>query len=215
MQTCLRIVGLALLLCLSRTGWAQASDSPRLNVVKVNPLSIFASTFNARWEHGLGDRFSLLLGAHVGAPKLHFNADLTADGIRYFLLGVTPELRYYISFVKNKPPKGLYASTHLRLAYVRQRFMGLVYEPGNLAQFEAAVLTRRKVISFGFLVGYQFLIKGRLAIDAFIGPQYSSSVPAYEIQCPTCDGDERVLGSPGLRFDGVEPRGGLSVGYAF
>jgi Protein of unknown function (DUF3575) len=200
---------------ISLMGKVFAQGEPRKTILKVNPLSILVATANVKVERRLDQRFSAQIAAYIGAPRLAYNADSVAKQVRYFYVGIVPELRYHISFIRVPNPRGLYTSVFGRYAYVEQHYAADAFSPTSSMVVRGKVTLHRHVASIGFLIGYQFMIDDRVALDAYIGPQYSTSQTLSTFTCPTCVGDEQHIAKPGLRFDGIEPRIGLAVGYAF
>lgn len=210
----LRLLSVAVLLCCLLPRVHSQSATP-LNVLKINPLSLAILTFNAKIERCFSERFSGQLGIYLGAPRLKYHADSLPRGIQYVMLGITPELRFHPNFNRRSNPKGLFVAAYCKYAYVKEQYPSFAYDPDSLGTITATAQLRRHVASLGFLLGYQFLFKNRFALDLFIGPQYSASKTARNVACTDCDGDEQLIGRPGLRFDGIEPRAGICIGYAF
>jgi hypothetical protein len=205
---------IGLMWALPTHGQLVTSELPR-HVVKLNPLSLAILTLNAKLERRLNERFSGQVGVYVGAPRLKYKADSLPRGIQYFMLGITPELRFHVNFNHRPNPSGAFVAAYCKYTFVKERYASLAYEPDDPGTIITPARIRRHVGSLGFLIGYQFLFKERFALDLYIGPQYSASATLREATCRDCDGDEALIGRPGLRFDGVEPRAGIAVGYAF
>lgn len=184
-------------------------------VLKINPLSLGVATINLQAEHRISQRFSGQLGFQAGRPKVGVFAESLPEPIQYTIIGLTPELRYYLSFQKRAVPRGPYIGTYLRAQSVRMYYGILAYDPDTFQDLNVDVSVRRLAIAGGFLLGYQFLIKQRFALDLFIGPRYGYAKSKYTTTCPTCDGNERMAAKPGMRFDGLDLRAGIAVGYAF
>jgi hypothetical protein len=203
-----------MLLHLPASAQPSPTESPKL-VLKLNPLSILVSTFNIQAEKPLNERFSGQIGLQIGAPTLQIFAPNLAEPVDYLVLGLTPELRYYISFHKRAVPRGAYLGAYLRMQHVRKQYGILAYDPDYFQNRAVIVTAQINALSGGFLLGYQFLIKNRLALDIFVGPRYGSAASAITIECPGCDGDERTAARAGMEFDGLDLRGGIGIGYAF
>ena len=204
-----------LLLTLGLHLHAAAQVSGPKTVVKLNPLSLFVATANVKVERRLSTRFSAQLGLHLGGPRLKYKADSLPHGIHYFFAGITPEFRYYVAFNRVANPKGLYVGSFCRFVYARERYASLATDPDVPGTVSGVAVLKRHVIALGFTVGYQWISKQGFTVDLFIGPQYSTSNTKRRMICSTCDGNERPIGHPGLRFDGIGPRTGLGLGYAF
>lgn len=206
------------LLCLSlgKPSLAQGQAAPPgKNVVKINPLSLVVSTFSIQAERRLGTRFSGLVGGQLGWPKLSIFAPNLIAPIAYRIAGITPELRYYFSFLKRPVPKGPYLGVFLRYQRIRKEYSVTAYDPDRFQDVTVEVLAGIHAVSGGFLLGYQFVVGQHLSLDLFIGPKYGQAYAHYQILCPGCNGNERMAAKPGLQFDGIDIRAGLGVGYAF
>ena len=190
------------------------SESPGM-VLKINPLSLFVSTFNVQMERRLGTRFSGQIGFAVGAPTVAVYSPNLPEPIDYKLIGLTPELRYFLAFQRRQVPHGPYLGTYLRLQHVKKSYGIVAYDPDIFQEVNAEVNVNINSLNVGFVVGYQFFIKKRLAIDLFVGPRYGFAKSVYTMQCAGCDGDESVAQKPGMRFDGLDLRAGVGVGYGF
>lgn len=189
-------------------------ESPR-TVLKLNPFSLLVATGNFQVEHRLGDRFSAQLGFVIGGPSVSVNAPNLPKPINYTLVGLTPELRYYIAFHKRQVPRGVYLGTYLRLQHVRKRYEVNAYDPDRFQNVTVQADIKINAFGGGFVVGYQFFFKERFGLDLFIGPKYGHALSKYALQCPTCDGDERAVSKPGMTFDGLDLRAGVGFGYGF
>jgi Protein of unknown function (DUF3575) len=120
------------------------------NVLKINPLSIFVGTANVKLEHRLGDRFSGQIGVYVGGPRLQFNSDSTTRYVKYFFVGIIPELRYHISFNHVPNPKGFFVGSYCKYAFVRQQYTAHARTPAGLVR--GGVQERNHVATVGFLL---------------------------------------------------------------
>lgn len=187
----------------------------RTNTIKINPLSLFVLTTNVQAERQLNDRFSVQMGAFVGGPSLNILAEDLPDGVKYRWWGLTPELRYFISFNRMEVPNGFYVAPFLRFQHVFQRFKGEAHDPDTKKVLSGDVELQRNSIGGGFLLGYQLVTKRDFVLDFYMGPKYSSANTNVTFKCPTCSGNEVLLNQQGLQFDGVEIRAGISLGFAF
>jgi Protein of unknown function (DUF3575) len=190
-------------------------SSSTTHLLKINPLSLFISTLNVKLERRLNTRFSGQLGLHIGSPRLQIGDDTMPNAVQYYFAGITPELRFYVAFNRVAQPKGLFVGTYCRYSLVKERYRTMVADPDRAMPTEGIAFLRRHVASLGFLIGYQLFFKDRIGLEIYVGPQYSSSATKQKLLCTGCDGDEHAIGRPGLKFDGIEPRAGLAIGYAF
>lgn len=213
-----RLLGLCLLIIGGIGGTqapAQKAPSGPANVIKINPLSLGVATLNLQFERRISTRFTGQIGFHIGRPKVGVYAEVLPEPIQYGLIGLTPELRYYLSFQKRAVPRGPYLATYLRFQSVKMTYDILAYDPDDFQDIPVMVTASKRAVAGGFLLGYQFIISEHLGIDIFIGPRYGHARSRYQLSCPTCDGDERMAARPGMRFDGLDLRAGVAVGYAF
>ena len=190
------------------------TDGPG-NVIKLNPLSLFATTLNIKYERRISQRFSGQIGFHIGQPRSKYRADSLERGIRYFFVGIAPEFRYYIAFNRIANPKGLFVASFARYTFVKEHYSSFGIEPGIPGLLVGNARLERHVVSLGFLLGYQFMFKKKVSLDVFIGPQYNSSSTKREFACSVCSANAYTVGRPGIRYDGVGLRSGIAVGYAF
>ena len=187
----------------------------KVNTVKINPLSLGVLTLNVQGERQLNDRFSAQMGAFLGGTSLSIYADELPEGIKYRWWGLTPELRYFISFNRMDVPKGFYVAPFLRFQRVREAFKGEAHDPDTKLILAGDVDLRRNSIGGGFMLGYQLITARNFVLDLYMGPKYSSANSKIEFSCSTCNGNEVLINQPGLHFDGIEIRAGLSLGFAF
>lgn len=199
---------------MSAFGQSGVQQSPG-TILKINPLSIFVTTLNVQLEQRLTTRFSGQLGIAFGGPTVSVYSPNLPEPIDYVLFGITPELRFYLSFQKREVPRGPYLGTYLRMQKVRKRYTVSAYDPDDFQEKQTVVTYQIGSAAGGFVLGYQFFIKKRIAIDIFLGPRYSFANSVFAIDCETCDGDERPALKPGMTFDGLDLRAGIGIGYGF
>jgi hypothetical protein len=188
---------------------------PPVTVLKTNPFSFIVECFNIQVERSIGSRFSGQVGLMAAGPSLTIHAESLPEPIHYTILGLTPEFRYYFTFLKHPAPRGPYLASYLRLQHVQQRYQILALDPDQGENILVDAAVNRNILAGGFLVGCQLLIKQHFSIDGFMGPRYGRSLSNYRYSCQGCDGDERPIAKPGLPFQGIELRAGICVGYGF
>jgi hypothetical protein len=205
-----------LLVLLPGTAVAQKPlvESPG-TIVKINPMSLFVKTCNLQIEQRLSTRFSAQLGIAFGGPTVNVYSPNLPKPIDYTLVGITPEFRYFLSFQRRQVPRGSYLGAYLRVQRVNKSYEVIAYDPDYFHEVPAEVDIRINSLGGGFVVGYQFFLKKRVAIDIFMGPRYSFAKTQYAIGCPSCDGDELTAQRPGMTFDGLDLRAGVGLGYGF
>lgn len=193
---------------------ASLLHAQQFHVLKVNPLSLFTGTGNIQFEYSMAKRVSILLGGYYGG----FSQATTANAeekIKYRWAGITPEVRFFPGFQEKEAPVGFYLGAHMRLRRVKTTWRGNTYDP----DVDSALMARNEQImpgiGLGGVLGYQIVIKERLALDMFAGPQFMVGSPRYSATCPTCNRNERNDYPEGPDFSGLEIRAGVGIGYAF
>lgn len=201
-------VGL-LVMILPQLIWAQAQS------IKINPLSLFALTPNVQYERQLNDRFSGQIGVFGGGVNLRDEKSGIPGKIKYHWWGITPEVRYFISFTRMQVPRGLYVAPFMRYQRYNEQYVDQVFDPDRGGMIWARVENSSGLFGGGFLLGYQLIGKSGFVLDMYMGPKYGSGREKVTIDCTTCNGNEVPTGDRGLSFEGVKPRAGISLGYFF
>lgn len=194
---------------------SQLVAQTKRNTFKLNPLSVFVLTANFQIERQINERFSFQFGAFAGGTSLGVLATELPNGVRYRWWGLTPELRYFISFNRMEVPTGFYVAPFLRLQHANRQFPGEAFDPDTQTNLAGNAILRTNSFGGGFLLGYQFITKTNFVLDLFMGPKYSSANSKVNFECTGCNGNETLNNSPGLKFDGIEPRAGIGLGFAF
>lgn len=169
----------------------QVHAQERMNVVKINPLSLALSTFNISYERAISDSKAIQLGVLYSGVSL--------GDIKYSGFGVTPEFRIYLS-------KGEALDSWHVSPFVRYQNMTLTEEVADGSNSEATLSS----FGVGTLVGHQWLLGSskRVTLDVFLGPSYSFS----DIKFKTSD---ESIGDINGAFDGFSLRTGVTFGVAF
>lgn len=181
-------------------------------VIKVNPLSFFVTTINLQVEHALNENMSIQLGGFYGGLKTSFFSG--AVNVNYKHFGITPEFRYYFIPGQSASPSGFYGAAFFRYRQLNAKSNVQVYDPDSNTEFAGKLTNVLKIPGGGAMVGYQFLFNDIVALDMFLGPQFSSAKISSTIECSSCDGNE-TWNAPNFKFGGVGLRAGLSIGVAF
>ncbi len=161
---------------------AQVGD--RQNNIKVNLFSPLVRTGSFFYERKLSKNTSGQLG--------FFYTGFSSDGTKLRGFGITPEFRYYASENKGAM-SGFYVGPFLRY----QDFT--ISEGANKGTLSA--------IGGGLLIGNQWMFKGGINLDLFIGPSYTSG------KIKVTDGVDNFDVPFGV--DGFGVRAGLTLGIAF
>jgi hypothetical protein len=212
-----KILYLVLLLLLGATSSMNAQGvpaSPKRFAIKINPLSIFLLTGNVQAEAAISNKVSLQLGFFYTNLKIGSNA-ASADGkVGYNLMGITPELRFYV-LNEESAPRGLYVAPFARVRTGNIFANGFVNDPDTGDDLYANLEAKLLAIGGGCTVGYQLVTAGGFVFDAFIGPQFSVANLTLSAECAGCNGNEVLPTKIGTTFGGPGLRLGMAIGYAF
>jgi hypothetical protein len=119
------------------------------NVIKVNPINLFASAFTVCYERILTPERSLQVQFDY-LPKKNFVFD-SSYGFR-----LTAEYRFYVTTRAYDIPNGVYLAPFLSYGCTRNPYHHNESMP--------------LILGFGGIMGYQRLIQNNLSIDLFFGP---------------------------------------------
>ena len=153
------------------------------NVIKLNMFSPVVKTFNIQYEKKLKADASFQLGFFYSSAAIG-DTDITG-------FGITPEYRLYLS--DSEAPQGVYVAPFVRY----QNFtLTRGSDKGTLS-----------TIGGGLILGKQWLFKGKVVLDMFLGPTYSS-------------GSAKLTSGSSSNFDtgpltGYGIRAGICLGFAF
>lgn len=190
-----KLLAIAMFLLIGASVQNTVQAQVRKNVIKVNPLSLGLLTLNGSYERVLTERVSVQLGA--------FYTGINLLGTSFRGVGITPEVRIFMSKNTGGAPQGWYVSPFFRY----QKFDLSVEEDLTDTRAEAGVRTR----GGGVLAGYQWLLgkADRVSLDLFIGPKYDKGAFTYD---ENASPDE----FSGIEnFSGFWIRSGLTLGVAF
>ena len=191
--------------CLLLTGFG-AKTFAQSNVIKINPLSLFAITGNIQYERALNEKMSVQLGGYFGTISTGFGADGNDAGISYTWYGITPEFRYYVTNASKDAPRGLYVGPFVRYRNVTAKYDATL-STGETGAAKASITG----IGGGAIIGYQFLFGDVVALDLFAGPQYTGWSVNAEAEAT---GEE--VSYTGLFSGGsMGARAGIGFGFAF
>lgn len=169
----------------------QALAQRQHNVVKINPLSLAVSTFNASYERALSRTKSVQFGV--------LYTGVNYENVKYSGIVLTPEVRFYLT-----RREGL--NTWYLAPFARYQNLELS------ADFRDGSTTEATLNGFGVgaMGGYQWLLgrKDRFCIDVFFGPSYSFA----ELEIESGLNEIPTVASA---FEGFGIRTGLGIGLAF
>jgi hypothetical protein len=124
----------------------------KMNAIKINPLSLAVLTGNIAYEHAIGPKSTVQLGA--------FYSGASFGGTKYAGWGVTPEFRYYLS---GEAMNGFYAAPFAR------------YQSFSITDKEADLKTTLTTMGGGALIGYEHMANSGFTFDIFAGPSYNKT----------------------------------------
>jgi Protein of unknown function (DUF3575) len=209
----------SLLICLLALTAVRAQDvtvggGDQRFAIKINPLSIFILTGNIQAEAAISDRMSVQLGVFGTALTLGAGTSEASGRVGYNLLGITPELRFYLLKGQNAP-RGLYVAPFARVQTGKIFATASVFDPTVNSSVSAEVTSRLLSIGGGVTIGYQLITRGGFVMDVFTGPQFANASVTSEAVCDGCNGDEEIPSIGRSIGSGVGLRLGMALGYAF
>jgi len=181
------LLGLALLLLLTTHIFAQ--KSPKKNVIKINVFSPFATTASLFYERALTTKISAQLGLSLTGAS--------AAGVKYSGIGITPEVRFYLS--KKEAPTGFFLGP-----FVRYRSLAISTTSTDAYGNSTTDKGTWSQVGGGVVTGYHW-IWNWFSLDFFVGPGFYSNNITFQ------DGSSFGLKGAGS----FSLRSGLTVGVAF
>lgn len=179
------------------------------NAIKWTPTNyLFTRTVTFTWEHALQPKRSLNTGVNLWLWNVNASTANSGDGdASLFLLGVAPELRFYLG-PRSEVPRGFFAAPYLNL-----NFGKVTAEATNDAGETGSGSASASIIAGGGILGYQFLISDVFVIDLFGGINYTNiNIGKIKVNYPDGTSEDAKLN---LNIGGLLPRFGLSLGFAF
>ncbi|SRR5260221_3640676 len=153
------------------------------NNLKINIFSPVVKTLNLQYERVLNKDQSFQFG--------FFYTGYSSSGTSLSGVGFTPEYRFYLS--GDAAPDGVYIAPFLR--YQSFTLSDDQNDKGTLSTFGG-----------GVILGRQWVFKGRITLDLFIGPSYNSG--SVSVTSGTNNFSVGSVNSFGVR-------GGICFGVAF
>lgn len=184
------VLALAALL-FSTAAFAQNWDDgyEKMNNLKVNLFSPIFRTVSGFYERKVSERSSIQFGvAYTGWSSDNFNLRLRG-------LMLTPEYRMYLS--EYGAMEGFYVAPFLRYSNLQVK---------NYDQTSSGTL---RGFGGGLLVGYQFIFRDMVTLDAFVGPKVGTKAIVYDNE-----NMPRDIKVPGI-LGGFGVRSGLTLGITF
>jgi len=218
------------------------------NVVKMNIPSLFMRHLSFQYERALGGKTSVALGVGMQIPRKLPGAALNAGDnnndtggttdagqLKFNGFTVTPEFRLY---TKGEALRGFYIAPFIRIGrYAMKGDFTTTDDAGNVDNFNMKATHTN--IGGGLVIGGQWLIADKVAMNLFFGPKIGSINNTATITTTTATfnpdqeleedlegfpfvrdvtfetnaiGDELKVGAKGLM---PWIRAGFSIGYAF
>lgn len=168
-------------------GFANAQE----NIIKANPLALLGGTDMVSFEHKLGDKTSVLIGAGIGGFKI--------GDAKYSNMGAEVQYRYYF----NEALKGFYAGGQVGYSSGKVKIEGFPTISGT------SLVTTTNETNFGSFKlggkgGYQWVWDSGFSLDLNVGIAYNNfSYKNSDASFST------------LKASGVLPNFGFALGYAF
>lgn len=173
------------------------------NTLKINLLSPLMRTLSLSFEHTFGEVSSLQLqGSYTG---------FTADGESLRGFAIAPEYRYYLS--DQPAPRGFYLGPYLRFQHFRSTHDS--YYLGGYPYYSSTPTTVTSTIDIfgaGLLLGRQWVLKDRIAVDIFLGPGYNASNDSSNSELI---GFSDAISLLPVVSNGFTLRGGFALGLRF
>lgn len=162
------------------------------NIIKANPLSLLGGSDLVSFEHKLGEKSSIVVGAGIGGFKI--------GDAKYSSVGGELQYRYYF----NEALKGVYAGGQAGYTSGKVKFENSFSfdSSGNLVSGTSE--TTYGALKVGAKGGYQWVWDSGFALDLNLGIAYN------KFEYKSNDG---VFS--GLKASGVLPNFGFGIGYAF
>ena len=155
------------------------------NVLKVNPLGLAFGSLQLGYEHALSDKSSF----QIDLAYVNYNVNLGLVSSKATGFGVEGQYRFYVSSSKSTPRGWFFAPA---ISY-------------SSAKATSGSLTgKATAFSGGILAGYQWVFGGKdsgFALDLNFGANYANVSTSGDISS--------------VKIDGIIPRIGLALGYAW
>lgn len=180
----------------------------RKAAVKTHLLNLAIGKFSLNGEVAVSPKNSVQLQASYWAWNRSVEIDNSNADARLRSFGLTPEFRTYLG-AETQALKGFYIAPYLNLSFIK---IDVDVDGGTPS---TTGTSRNDFTSYGggITFGHQFLIKGRLALDLFLGlGGFGASVRRLSITYQDNTIEEVDIPFPVV---GVLPRFGIATGVAF
>lgn len=176
-------------------------------LVKVDLISPAARTFQFHLERAHNASHSMSLGVLYTDQS-----DAITNASYLYRFAATLEHRYYMS--KSEAPRGFYLSSFLRYQWMRTdawMYNYLFDAAGNAIYLNQYVTRYLQTFGVGINLGYQWIFKDKIAVDAYFGPVYNTGDKRVNLTNPY----EYRPNESFKPYVGYFVRAGLSIGYVF
>jgi hypothetical protein len=192
------------------------------NVVKVNLFGLLGSSYTLAYERVLNDKMSVQLSVGYRTIKVSsVSIGTLSEKLTYSGPTIVGEFRYYLTNASKDVPRGFYVAPFVRYGSYTYKYDYNDSDP-NFSSYNYTGKYTVSSIGGGAMLGYQWLIADRVALDLFAGPQYktkSVSNITYSYANGTTQTISGSAASGGILNDkGLSPFGlrvGFNVGVAF
>jgi hypothetical protein len=202
------------------TGALSAQDGHK-NVVKLNLSALALKTYSLQYERGLTKNISVAGGlrftSNVGLPSKITSSDSTGSLKNFGMNGwaITPEFRYYPGKKEIKEaPRGFYLAPYLRYAHfstsVPVSFTDTITNTAHIYEMKGNI----NALSYGLMIGAQWIIKDRVSIDWWIlGGSTGSFKSTFEIAADlkAVPADKRADWEKNIKETGADLPGGWTI----
>ncbi len=194
------------------------------NVIRIGIPSLVYGRVNLSYEHFIGENKSINIQAGVQVPRsfpqlieeLDRQGDFRVNGINYKAVGLSPSIRFYLS-KKRTTPGGFYLAPFVNYNYNQLNF-ATEYDDGNVRDIPATIDANLHGLGLGVLIGSQWIINERLAIDfnyfgigfgrQFTNTKFRSSDNTVDYQQLADDFSEETNNENTIGFNNVSAEAG-------
>ncbi len=144
-----------------------AQDTDKKNIVKLGIPSFVFGTFNLSYERVFTDKITAQINFFYTGRKNEPAIYGPTGG-----WGITPECRFYLSENKTAPT-GFFLSPFITLQGLSYRYKvneNTTFNNANISSQDGGA--KSTVFGIGATVGYQWIFKDIITLDAYIGPGF-------------------------------------------
>ncbi|TAE75842.1 MAG: DUF3575 domain-containing protein [Bacteroidetes bacterium] len=186
-----------------------AQDTDKKNIVKLNITSFFFNSFNVSYERVFTDKITAQMSFFYFGRKSEPTIYGPTGG-----WGITPECRFYLSETKTAP-SGFFLAPFLTLQGLTYRYTINNEIPNIGGQVGSAKST---VFGIGATVGYQWIFKDIITLDAYAGPGFGLASMNGKSEHGNIRNNSNIGTNALFPFtsqNGPIFRGGITLGFIF